>query len=248
MEIIKLSEKNIDEEHICCAISDKKCIDGYNAKKQWLKEQFKDGYTFKKLDVRGKVFIEYVPIEKSWLPIEGKKFMLISCFWVSGQFKGKGYGKKLLQECINDSKNMDGIIVITGDKKRPFMGDPKFFKKQGFEIIDTAKPFFQLWCKINNSKAKLPKFRDSAKKGECPNKEGIVAYYSNNCPFAEYYTNIELRNYAKNKNVPVEINKIASKEDVKKIPIPWIINSVFYKGKLVTLEMKADKELTKVIK
>jgi len=94
MKIIKLSKENIDNEHICCAISDKKCLDGYNAKKQWLKEQFKKGYIFKKLDVRGKVFIEYVPVEESWLPIDGKNYMLINCFWVSGQFKGKGYGNR----------------------------------------------------------------------------------------------------------------------------------------------------------
>jgi len=31
------------------------------------------------------------------------------------------------------------------------------------------------------------------------------------------------------------------------MPIPWIINSVFYKGELVTLEMKAERHLNKVI-
>ncbi len=28
---IKLNRNNIDTEHICCAISDKKCIDSYNS-------------------------------------------------------------------------------------------------------------------------------------------------------------------------------------------------------------------------
>ncbi|MEM9982573.1 MAG: hypothetical protein AAF734_08760, partial [Bacteroidota bacterium] len=61
MEIIQLNENNIADEHICCAISDKKCQTGYQAKKDWLKQQFKEGYVFKRYDVRGKVFIEYVP-------------------------------------------------------------------------------------------------------------------------------------------------------------------------------------------
>jgi len=39
-----------------------------------------NGYTFQKGDVRGKVFIEYVPIESSWLPLVGKNFMVINCF------------------------------------------------------------------------------------------------------------------------------------------------------------------------
>ncbi len=247
MEIIKLTDKNIQDEHICCAISDKKCRDGYEKKKGWLKTEFKNGYTFRKLDVRGKVFIEYVPIESSWLPLEGKNFMVINCFWVSGQFKGQGNGKKLLQECINDAKNMDGIIAISSDKKRPFMTDPKFLKYQGFEIIDEAPPYFKLWGLKTNKKAEFPKILGTAKSGTCPDKNGITAYYSNTCPFTDFYTNQLLRKYAEKKNVPLTINHIKNQDDGHKMPIPWIINSVFYKGELVTLEMKVERHLDKII-
>jgi len=247
MEIIKLTDKNIQDEHICCAISDKKCRDGYEKKKEWLKTEFKNGYTFRKLDVRGKVFIEYVPIESSWLPLEGKNFMVINCFWVSGQFKGKGNGKKLLQECINDAKNMDGIIAISSDKKQPFMTDPKFLKYQGFEIIDKAPPYFKLWGLKTNKNAEFPRILETAKLGTCPDKNGITAYYSNSCPFTDFYTNQLLREYAKKKNVPLTINHIRNQDDGQKMPIPWIINSVFYKGELVTLEMKAERHLDKII-
>lgn len=34
---ITLTEDNIDKEHICCAFSDKKCLEGYEFKKEWLK-------------------------------------------------------------------------------------------------------------------------------------------------------------------------------------------------------------------
>ena len=249
MEILKLTDKNIQDEHICCAISDKKCKNGYEKKKDWLKTEFKNGYSFQKVDVRGKVFIEYVPIEESWLPLEGKNFMVINCFWVAGQFKGQGNGKRLLQQCLDDakSKGMDGIVAISSEKKKPFMSDPKFFKLQGFEIIDEAPPFFKLWGLKINAKAEFPKILDSAKLGTCPNKEGITAYYSNTCPFTEHYTNVLLREYAEKKNIPLTINYIKNKEDARKMPIPWIINSVFYKGELVTLEMKVEKHLDKLI-
>jgi len=247
MQIIKLTNKNIQEEHICCAISDKKCSEGYQKKKDWLKTEFKNGYTFKKLNVRGKVFIEYVPIETSWLPLEGKNFMVINCFWVSGQFKKHRNGKKLLQECFSDAKNMDGIIAISSDKKRPFMTDPKFLKYHGFEIIDEAPPYFKLWGLKTNKNASYPKIKETAKLGTCPNKNGITAYYSNTCPFTDFYTNQWLSGYAKKKNIPLTINHIKNQEDGRKMPIPWIINSVFYKGELVTLEMKAERHLDKLI-
>ncbi len=247
MEIIKLTDQNIEEQHICCAISDKKTKEGYQKKKDWLKTEFKNGYTFRKLDVRGKVFIEYVPIEHSWLPLRGENFMVINCFWVSGQYKKQGNGKKLLQQCMKDAENMDGIIAISSDKKRPFMSDPKFLKHQGFEIIDEAPPFFKLWGWRTNAQASYPQILDTAKLGVSPDKDGITAYYSNTCPFTDFYTNGVLRQYAESNGVPITVHRIKTKEDGRKMPIPWIINSVFYKGELVTLEMKVDKFLNGLI-
>jgi L-amino acid N-acyltransferase YncA len=212
MKIVQLTEQNIEEEHICCAISDKKCQEGYEAKKQWLKSQFANGYVFKKFDVRGKVFIEYVPTEHAWSPIDAPNYMLINCFWVSGQYKGKGHGKALYQECVKDSKDKNGIIVITGKKKQPFMSDKKFFQKQGFELGDTAEPYFELWYKQLKTDAPLPKFKECAKYGECDNKDGLTVYYTHACPFTEYYVNSELKNVATEKGKALTIMKITNKE------------------------------------
>jgi hypothetical protein len=68
--IITLEKSNIDIEHICCAISDKKCRTSYELKKEWLKKEFDNGYVFRRIDARAKVFIEYVPAEKGWIPID----------------------------------------------------------------------------------------------------------------------------------------------------------------------------------
>ena len=65
MNIISVGSSNIDSEHICCAISDKKGECCVSSKKNWMKEQLKDGLVFKKLDARGKVFIEYIPAENA---------------------------------------------------------------------------------------------------------------------------------------------------------------------------------------
>ena len=69
LKIIKLDENNIDSEHICCGFSDKKCGEGYQSKKDLIKQRLSEGFTFKKFDVRGKAFIEYVPTENAWSPI-----------------------------------------------------------------------------------------------------------------------------------------------------------------------------------
>ena len=83
-EYINLTLENIDDEHICCAIGDKKHQAGVNSKKEWIKNKLKDGHVFRKLDARGKNFIEYEPIETAWVPISGKNYEYIYCLWVAG--------------------------------------------------------------------------------------------------------------------------------------------------------------------
>lgn len=245
--IKQLTAENIAEEHICCAISDKKTRDGYNAKKDWLKCQFKDGYVFKKLDVRGKVFIEYVPVEKGWVPIDAPGYMLINCFWVSGKYKGNGHGKALYQECLNDAKNMNGLVVVTGSKKQPFMSEKKFFKKQGFELCDTAAPYFELWYKPLKKDAPVPKFKDIARKGECDRKEGLAVYYTNACPFTEYYTHVELKRVAEQKGIPIAIIHLKTREEAQNHFVPHTIYSVFYQGKFITQHILNEKHFDRFI-
>ena len=160
MDYLTLDDQSLQDHHICCAMSDKKCAQGYAAKKDWLRTQFSNGYRFHKADVRGKVFIEYVPIEHSWLPLSGRKFMVINCFWVSGRFKGQGHGTALLDQCLRDADRLDGVVAVSSDKKRPFMTDPKFLAHKGFEVIDEAPPFFKLWGLKTNPSATFPTFLD----------------------------------------------------------------------------------------
>ena len=45
------------------AIGDHKHREGVDKKKEWIKSKLKDGHIFRKLNDRGKIFIEYEPIE-----------------------------------------------------------------------------------------------------------------------------------------------------------------------------------------
>lgn len=246
MKIKTLNEKNIAEEHICCAISDKKCVKGYNQKKEWLKKQFSKGYVFKKLDVKHKVFIEYCPAEIAWVPIDAPEY--INCFWVGGSYKGKGFGKQLLSECIKDSKNKNGIVIISSDKKRPYLADKKFFLKNGFEICDSAPPYFELLAKKNKSNGKSPKFKKHAKENICNNKKGLTVYYSNQCPFTDYYVNTELKEIAKDYDIPLKTIHVDTEEKAHAIPSAFGIYNVFYKGKFLTHEMLTRKKFEKIWK
>ncbi|WP_254713161.1 hypothetical protein [Polaribacter sp. HaHaR_3_91] len=98
-DFITLDSESIENEHICCAISDKKCLSSYHAKKDWLKNQFEKGYVFRRINERAKVFIEYADAEESWVPITAPNYLNINCFWVSGKYKKQGLAKKLFTDC-----------------------------------------------------------------------------------------------------------------------------------------------------
>lgn len=79
MEYIKITKENIDLEHICCAMSGKQSL----AKKEWMKNRFEDGLVFYRSKERGKCFIEYIPAENAWIPIEAGGYIFINCLWIA---------------------------------------------------------------------------------------------------------------------------------------------------------------------
>jgi len=252
MNIIELTEENIENEHICCAISDKKCTDGYNLKKNWLKKEFLNGFKFKRIDERAKVFIEYGASEHAWAPItDDENYLFIQCLWVSGSYKGKGYGKELLNEAIKDAKKekKDGLLIIVGTKKMHFMGDTKWFLKQGFETIDITDFGFSLLSYKINKNAKNPKFTDTVKNGDIKNKEGLLVYYSNRCPFTDFHINHSLKETVEKRNMTVNVIKLDSLKDAKKSPAPSTIFSLFYNGKFITTDISVcmDSRFDKIM-
>ncbi|EMY68295.1 GNAT family N-acetyltransferase [Leptospira vanthielii] len=249
MKIISIDKENIDAEHICCAIgNDLKNKTRTESKKQWMKDRFDDGLVFKRLDERGKVFIEYMPIEKVWKPIVGKNFMVIHCLWVSGQFKGKGLSTQLLNECISDTKQkkMDGIAVVTSNQVKPFLTDKKFYLKHGFELVDTAAPYFELLVLKLNKKAKNPSFIHQTKTNIHSLKKGFTFIYSNQCPFMDEYVAI-LANLSKKHKIPVEIKKLKNHKEAQDLGSPFGTLGIYFDGTFLTHELMTEKKFETLI-
>jgi GNAT superfamily N-acetyltransferase len=238
-KIIQLDKNNLATEHICCAFSDKKCRESYELKKEWLRKEFENGYVFRRIDARAKVFIEYGPAEKGWVPVIAPNYLLINCFWVSGQYKGQGYGKALLQSALDDAKaqGKDGLVTVVGTDKFHFMGDTKWFIRQGFEISEQLSSGFSLLTKKIKLNAGNPKFRETVKRGEIEDHIGLVAYYSNRCPFSEYYVTTSLTEMAKKRKLPLKIFKFETMEQAQLAPSPATIFSLYYNGKFITTDL-----------
>ena len=247
-EIIDVNRDNIDREHICCAITDKKGETCVSSKKAWMKNAFDDGLVFKRLDERGKVFIEYMPAENAWCPIDAEGYMHINCLWVSGQFKGKGFGGRLLEECIEDAKAKGklGLTAVASEKKRPFLTDAGFLKHKGFQAADSAEPYFVLYYLPFSDSAPVPKFKDCAKSGRI-GETGMVLYYTNQCPHTDKYAPL-IHDFSAQKGFDLKLVKLETKEQAQNAPTPFTTYSLYIDGQFAANEILSPAAFEKLLK
>ena len=251
MEYIRVTKENIEKEHICCAISNNK--DGQvSSKKAWLSDRLDEGLVFLKSAERGKCFIEYIPAEAAWNPIEADGYMYIDCLWVSGSFKGHGYSSDLLNACIEDSKSKGkkGLCILSAAKKKPFLADPKFLKYKGFKVGDEADNGIQLWyLDFEDSGAdaeKLkPRFKECAKHPHI-DEAGYVLYYTNQCPFNAKYVPV-IEKIAAEKGAAFKAIQFKDKKSAQNAPTPVTNYALFKDGKYITNEIQSDKKFLKLL-
>ena len=245
MEYIRVTAENLDQEHICCAISNNRDIQ-VSSKKAWLSDRFADGLVFLKSVERGKCFIEYIPAENAWNPISADGYMYIDCLWVSGSFKGHGYSNDLLSACMEDSrkKGRKGLCILSSEKKKPFLADPKYLRHKGFSVCDEADNGIQLWYLPFSADAEAPKFKDCARH---PRSEGggYLLYYTSQCPFNAKYVPI-VEQAAKENHIPLRTIHLSSKEEAQNAPTPVTTYALFFDGKYLTNEQMNDTKFLKL--
>ena len=246
MEYIRVTKENLEKEHICCAISNNKDVQ-VSSKKAWLADRFDEGLVFLKSVERGKCFIEYIPAERAWVPIEADGYMYIDCLWVSGSFKGHGYSSDLLNACIEDSKEKgrNGLCILCAAKKRPFLADPKFLKYKGFAASDEADNGIGLWYLLLDEKADVPRFKECAKHPHI-DEMGYVLYYTSQCPFNAKYVPV-LEQTARENDIPFHAIHIESREEAQNAPTPITNYALFHDGEYVTNEQMNDKKFLKLV-
>ena len=246
MEYIRVTKENLDTEHICCAISNNKDIQ-VASKKAWLRDRFDEGLVFLKSTERGKCFIEYLPAEYAWNPIEAPGYMYIDCLWVAGSFKGHGYAADLMNACIEDSKAKGklGLCILSSAKKKPFLADPGYLKHMGFSVGDEADNGIRLMYLPFGPDAAAPRFTEQARHPHTE-EQGYVLYYTHQCPFNAKYVPL-LEQLAAERNVPFRAVRLTAREQARRAPTPITTYALFYNGAYLTNEQMNDKRFLKLL-
>ncbi len=246
-KILTITEDNLEKEHICCAIgNDARNKKRSDIKKAWMKDRLREGLQFKKIDIRGKAFIEYIPAEYAWKPVIAPGYTIIHCLWISGKYKKQGLSRELMELCLDDSKDKNGVCVVVANKTKPFLTDKKFYAKFGFTTCDTAPPYFELLVKKNIKKAPDPTFNESAKNLQIENKKGFSFFYTNQCTFPEdvIREHVAILN---DKGIPYTVNHLKTIEEAQNSPCAFATFSYFIDGEFQSHVMPGYKEFEKLV-
>jgi hypothetical protein len=218
--------------------------DGVNRKKCFLAQGFKYGLVFRKLGVRGKVFIEYAPSEAAWRPVEAPGYLVIHCLWVSGRYKRQNLGGKLLQYCLDDARERNGIVAVSG--QRPFLTDTRFYLHHGFQLVERTNTGFDLVCYRTNSEASLPSFSESARRGTVSRTKGLHFEYAYQCPFVAVALR-DLAKVAREFGLTVTSRELTTAESAHNAASPFGTFGVFLHGKFITHQLLSSRKFKSLL-
>lgn len=244
-DFINLTPETLAAEHLCCIIRSKKPHPGVEAKRQWLAQRLTEGHVFRKLDVKSCVFIEYAPLETAWVPIVGDNYLYIYCLWTTTPYKGKGFGKALMEYCLEDAKakGKSGVCMLGAKKQKAWLTDQAFAKSFGFETVDTTESGYELLARSFDGTA--PRFAQTAKAEKTEHQE-LTIYDSMQCPYV--CQNIEIiQQYCGENGVPLTLISVDTLQKAKTLPCVFNNWAVFYKGKFETVNLLLDVETLKRI-
>src|SRR5690242_10317693 len=98
----KVGPANLDACGIGCLKNPKN--EGFQRKVQWLRQRFEEGLRcllVRDEDGNPLGFLEYVPGQDAWRPVDATGWLFVHCLWVNatGQKIG-GLGSRLIQACL----------------------------------------------------------------------------------------------------------------------------------------------------
>lgn len=219
--------------HNFCGFKDT-ANEGYRSKVKWLKKRFTEGLKFKVLQVNGvdAGIIEYGPGDQTWRPIDAVDYLVIHCIMINKRnFKGRGYGRRLIEDCLNDAKraNKAGVAVVAS--RGSWMAGPDLFQRCGFECVDTAPPSFQLLAKRFRA-APSPKFKRGWDRTLGKHGSGLTIITSSQCPCLAKFT-ADILDICDAMHVKPKVVELRTGAQARKAPSPYGIFNIVYDGKLL---------------
>ncbi len=158
---IDVTPENVNDHGFFC-IKNTKAVE-FEMKKEWFEKSYAEGLRIKIMlnEAEKQIgYIEFVPAENAWRPINAPGFMFIQCmFMYSNKDKNIGNGSLLVQTVEKEAKKLKLKGVCTMTSKGTFMADKRLFEKNGYTQTEKLDRFELMTKKIDKNSPD-PKFID----------------------------------------------------------------------------------------
>ncbi len=231
MTITNVTPQNVREETLFCV----KDISSpaFKCKEEWFCEQYQQGLRIAILkDNDGAMigYIEYIPAEHAWRPIEAENYMFIHCMYIyAKKNRHLGYGSELIRQAEEEARHlkMQGVCVMSSSGS--WMADKRIFLKNGYSQAD-KKDRFELLYKNWTENDQVPEFLDWS--SEQDKYQGWHLLYADQCPWHEKSV-AALLTTAMDYGIELQVTKLTSAEQARNAPSGFGVFSLLHDGRLL---------------
>jgi ribosomal protein S18 acetylase RimI-like enzyme len=238
---------NVDEQGFFCYKSKPKSV-GYGQKRNWLRQRLAEGLRLRILyeGKRSVGFVESLPGEFAWRAVHAPGYLVIHCLWVVGRAKNKGYGRRLLEECLQDARQSGAHGVAAVTTSRVWLADKRLFLQAGFQVVDRAEPSFELLVQRFDD-APLPSFPTDWAERLARYGSGLTVIRSDQCPYIEDATR-EVVELGREHGVEARVVRLTSAEEVQAFaPTAYGVFQIVYDGELISYHYLGRNEKERLV-
>jgi hypothetical protein len=227
----KVGPGNLSECGIGCITNPKH--QGHGPKVDWLNQRFTEGLRFLLFrDRRGKplAFLEYVPGEFAWRPVDAEGWVFVHCLWVysSGQKVG-GLGSRLIKACIEEARQLGarGVAAMVSDG--PWMVGKEIFLRNGFVQIAERDRFQLVIHRLKEGPE--PCIRDVGT--NLAEHQGLHIVYAAQCPMLPKSVN-DVTEMAAEHGLAVKVTVLNSASEARDAPSHYGVFNLLWNGRLLS--------------
>lgn len=231
MKIVNITPENAYEHSFFCIKNVKE--PGFEAKQDWFEKSVKEGLKLKVIyadDGKQIGFIEYVPSEFAWRPIDAEGYLFIQCIMVyPNKYRESGAATRLINECIGEAKEKGLNGVCTFASQGPWMATKKLFQKSDFKKI-AQKGRFELMVFKLKENTPDPVFIDW--EAELEKYKGWNLIYADQCPWHKKGVDALVK-FASGRGMNLKVKKVETSAEAKKMPGGFGVFALIKDGKLL---------------
>lgn len=231
ISLVKVGSGNISECGIGCLTGAKN--PGIRPKVEWLEKRFGEGlrfFLFRDDQGRPLAFLEYVPGEFAWRPVDAKGWLFVHCLWVypRGQRIG-GLGTRLIQACVKEARETGSIGVAAIVSDGPWMASKGVFLKNGFKEVGEADRFQLVTHRLRAGRE--PSFRDIT--DNLAKYRGLHLVYCAQCPMLPKSVN-DLSEMAAEHGLKLKVTVLKSAHEAQNAPSYYGVFNLVWNGRLLS--------------